>query len=191
METIDFGPSTTTMRDLVASVRDDQLGWATPCASYSVGDLVEHIGGLAVAFTGAARKEPVPGSEDGGVGDAARLGPAWRERIDADLVALADAWRDAGAYGGTTMAGPIEMPAPEAAAVALDELVVHGWDLATALDLPFTARPEDVATCLGFAESFSTPEAAEVRGDAFGEVLEVPADAPPLTRLLALLGRRG
>lgn len=63
-------------------------------------------------------------------------------------------------------------------------------DLARALGQPFTAREEDVAACLGFAEAFSTPETAEMRGDAFGEVLAVREDASALERLLGLMGRR-
>ncbi|GAA1516655.1 TIGR03086 family metal-binding protein [Nocardioides humi] len=190
MDPLDLGPATTTLRALVASVPDDRLTASTPCTEYSVGDLVDHIGGLAVAFTGAARKEQVPGSEQGGTGDASRLEPGWRDRIDRSLVELAEAWRDPAAYEGETVAGPVEMSGAEAAAVALNEVVVHGWDLATALERPYAARDEDVAACLAFAEPFSTPEAAEFRGDAFGTVLPVAADAQPLVRLLALLGRR-
>lgn len=191
METIDFGPATTTMRRLVRGVTDDQLDLPTPCEKYAVGDLVEHIGGLTLAFTGAARKEPVPGAENGGSGDARRLEPGWRDRIDRDLAALVDAWRDPAAYEGMTMAGPVEMPGPDAAAVALDEIVVHGWDLAAATRQEFTVTDADLEVCLGFARAFSTPETADTRGDAFGEVLDVPDDAPALTRLLGMLGRRG
>lgn len=189
MDSIDFGPATATLRDLVASVTDDQLGAPTPCPDYTVGDLVEHVGGLAIAFAGAARKQPVPGSEQGGSGDASRLEPGWRARIGADLADLAVAWSDPAAYDGETLAGPIPMSGAEAAAVALDEVVVHGWDLATALGRPFVVRDEDVAFCLSFAEPFSTPEAVAMRAPAFGPVVPVPADAPPLTRLLGLLGR--
>ena len=189
MDPIDFTPATATLRDLVASVTDEQLTAPTPCPDYTVGDLVEHIGGLAAAFAGAARKQPVPGSEQGGTGDASRLEPGWRARIDDHLADLAAAWSDPAAYDGETMAGPIPMSGAEAAAVALDEVVVHGWDLATALGRPFAVREEDVAFCLSFAEPFSTPEAVAMRAPAFGPVVPVPADAAPLTRLLGLLGR--
>lgn len=191
MSTLDLGPATATLADLVGAVRDDQLTSPTPCSDYTVGDLVDHLGGLAVAFTGAARKEQVPGAEQGGTGDASRLEPGWRDRIAADLAELAHAWRDPAAYDGMTVAGPVEMPGEIAAAVALNEVVVHGWDLATALGAPFAATDADVQACLSFARPFSTPEAAAGRGDAFGEVLPVPAGATPLVELLALLGRRG
>ncbi len=179
------------MRALVASVTDEQLSLPTPCTAYTVGDLVEHVGGLAVAFTGAARKQPVPGADQGGSGDASRLEAGWRDRIDADLVELAVAWRDPSAYDGMTAAGGIDLPGEIAASVALNEVVVHGWDLATALGQPFTATDVDVAGCMAFAEPFSTPETADQRGDAFGPVLPVADDAAPLTRLLAMMGRQG
>lgn len=189
MDTIDFGPSTTTMSRLVRGVTDEQLTSPTPCTKYTVADLVDHIGGLTLAFTGAATKTPVPGAENGGTGDGSRLEEGWRTRIAADLEVLAAAWRDPAAYDGTTMAGPIEMSGPEAAAVALNEVVVHGWDLAQATGQPFAADEASLETCLGFAQAFSTPETEELRGDAFGPVIDVPADAPALDRLLGLMGR--
>jgi uncharacterized protein (TIGR03086 family) len=190
MASIDFVPATATMRELVASLTDEDLTARTPCDRYAVGDLVEHIGGLASAFAGAARKQPTPGSEEGGSGDASRLEPGWRDRIDHDLADLAEAWRDPAAYEGETAAGGIEMPGPIAASVALNEIVVHGWDLATALGRPFEARDEDVAACMAFAEPFSVPESADQRGDAFGPVLPVSDDASPLEKLLGMMGRK-
>jgi uncharacterized protein (TIGR03086 family) len=190
MDIIDFGPATTSLRELVASVTDDQLSGSTPCPDYTVGDLVEHVGGLAIAFAGAARKQPTPGSEQGGSGDASRLEPGWRERIDRGLADLAEAWRDPAAYDGETAAGGVSMPGAIAASVALNEVVVHGWDLAIALGRPFAVRDEDVAACMAFAEPFSTPESADQRGDAFGPVVPVSDDAPPFERLLGMMGRK-
>ncbi len=190
MDTIDFTPATATLRDLAASVTDEQLTAPTPCTDYTVGDLLDHIGGLAAAFAGAARKEPVPGSERGGSGDGSRLEPGWRERIDGHLADLAEAWRDPAAYEGDTQAGGVHLPGAIAASVALNEVVIHGWDLATGLGRPFTARDEDVAACMAFAEPFSTPESAADRGDAFGPVVPVSDDAPALERLLGMMGRK-
>jgi uncharacterized protein (TIGR03086 family) len=189
METFDFGPATTTMSRLVRGVTDDQLTSPTPCPKYTVADLVDHIGGLTTAFTGAATKTPVPGADSGGTGDGSRLEEGWRDRIAGDLERLAEAWREPAAYDGDTMAGPIEMPAPDAAAVALNEVVVHGWDLARATGQPFEVDDVALRVCTGFAEAFSTPETEAMRGDAFGTVIPVPDDAPPLDRLLGLMGR--
>ena len=61
MDTLEFGPATHALAGVVAGVRDDQLGDPTPCPAYTVGDLVDHIGGLTIAFTAAARKERLEG----------------------------------------------------------------------------------------------------------------------------------
>ncbi len=53
----DLGPAARRLADLVAHVKDDDLGRPTPCPAYSLGDLIEHVGGVALAFTAAARKE--------------------------------------------------------------------------------------------------------------------------------------
>jgi uncharacterized protein (TIGR03086 family) len=190
MDLIDFGPATATMRRLVLGTREDQLGDPTPCSDYTVGDLVQHIGGLTLAFTGAAHKQPVPGAEQGGTGDASKLETGWRLLIARDLEVLTESWRNPAAYHGSTMAGPVELPGAEAAVVALNETVVHGWDLAAATGQRYAVDPTSLAICTDFARAFSTPENAAMRGDAFGAVIEVPEDAPALTRLLGMMGRR-
>lgn len=177
------------MTRLVTGVRDEQLTDPTPCTKYTVGDLADHIGGLALAFTAAARKEVLPGSEGGGSGDSTRLEDGWRDRVAADLAALAAAWADPASYDGEATAGGVTMPAPAMAQVALNEVVVHGWDLARATGQDFEVRDADVAACLAFAEPFSQPGTEAMRGDAFGPVVPVPDDADDLTRLLGYMGR--
>src|SRR4051812_4866766 len=105
MGTLDFGPATTAVAGLVAGVRDDQLGDPTPCPAYTVGDLLDHLHGLCLAFTSAARKDGVPGEPSA---DGSRLPAHWRASIAARLDDLASAWQDPSAYSGLTMAGPIE-----------------------------------------------------------------------------------
>lgn len=190
MELIDFGPATATMRRLVLGTSEDRLTDPTPCPDYTVGDLVQHIGGLTLAFTGAAHKQPVPGGDEGGSGNASLLETGWRLLIARDLEILADSWQNPAAYDGRTRAGGVDLAGAEAAVVALNELVVHGWDLAVATGQRYHPDPTSVAICTGFAEAFSTPETADQRGDAFGPVIEVPDDAPPLDRLLGLMGRK-
>jgi len=173
------------MARLVTGVTDDQLTAPTPCPAYSVADLVDHIGGLAFAFTASARKGDVPG--EGGTGDGSRLEDGWRERIAAQLAELAEAWRDPAAYDGMTKAGPIQMPAEVAALVALDEVVVHGWDLARSTGQGFEADEVAATACLGFAESFEASSSDE--GGPFGPPVPVPADADVLDRLIGATGR--
>ncbi len=190
MDTLDLGPATRTMIRLITGVRDDQLGAATPCPAYTVGDLADHIGGLAVAFTAAARKEGMDASASGPSADATRLEEGWRERIAADLDLLAEAWQHPAAYAGIASAGGVDMPGPVAAMVALNEVVLHGWDLARATGQEFSVREQDVATCLAFVEPTTLAGNEDSRDGLFGPVVSVPDDAPALDRLLGAAGRQ-
>ena len=156
-DTLDFGPTTHVLADLVRGVRDDQLGDPTPCPDYTVADLLDHIGGLALAFTLSARKEDIPGGGNPSA-DGSKLEEGWRDRIAAQLAELGEAWSDPAAYEGMTQAGPIEMPAEIAALVAIDEVTVHAWDLAVATGQAYDADPAAVEAAHGFAASFEPPE---------------------------------
>jgi uncharacterized protein (TIGR03086 family) len=185
---LDFGPATQRMAQLIAAVPADRLDARTPCDDYSLGDLIDHVGGLTVAFTRAATKDlGEAGSPP--LGDASRLGDDWKARITADLDRLAEAWRGPDAWTGMTRAGGIDMPGDVAAFVAIDELLVHGWDVAKASGQPFDADADSITAALSFVEQFSGPDDAESRGDAFGPVIHVPDDAPRLDRLIGLTGR--
>jgi uncharacterized protein (TIGR03086 family) len=187
MTALDLGPATRATAALVAGVRDDQLDAPTPCPAYSVGDLLDHLGGLSVAFTEAALKDTPEGGHEPSA-DGSRLEPGFRDRIGAALSGLAEAWRAPGAFDGMTMAGPVELPADVAALVALNEVVVHGWDLARATSQPYEPDAASVQACLDFATSFEAPDEAD--GGPFGPPVDVPSDAPVLDRLAGATGRR-
>src|SRR5712691_6290588 len=102
MDIVNLGPAAQRLAGLVAGVSDDELGQPTPCPAYTLGDLIDHVGGLALAFTAAARKESSALTEQTPSGDASRLGDDWRTRIPRDLAALAQAWREPEAWTGMT-----------------------------------------------------------------------------------------
>ncbi|HTW14684.1 MAG TPA: TIGR03086 family metal-binding protein [Nocardioides sp.] len=191
MEILDLRPACTTLARVVGSIRDDQLAGPTPCPAYTVADLVDHVLGLALAFTAAARKEELAGPADPS-GDGTRLPDGWRDLAAERLDALATAWADPAAYDGLTTAGGVELPGGVTALVALDEVVVHGWDLARATGQEYDADPDAVAACLEFAASFEPP-ADDTGGAAdtglFGPPVPVPDDAPVLDRLVGATGR--
>lgn len=182
-ELVEFGPSAAALAAVVAGIADRDLDGPTPCPAYSVADLVDHVAGLTVVFTAAARKQPLAASAPSA--DGRRLRPGWREQIGADLDRLAQSWRDPASHEGVAMAGPVEMPAPVVALVALDEIVVHAWDLGRATGTPYTADPTAVAAAAAWVESF--PAARD--GALFGPLVAVPTAATPLDRLIALTGR--
>jgi uncharacterized protein (TIGR03086 family) len=89
-----------------------------------------------------------------------------------------------------TKAGGIDLPADVAGMVALNELVIHGWDVARANGQPFNCDTQTLEACLALladrAEAGQEPGGDD---DPFGPVVAVPADAPLLDRLIGLSGR--
>jgi uncharacterized protein (TIGR03086 family) len=189
MAQLDLTPATQQLRSLVADIGDEQLTAPTPCPDYSLGDLLEHVGGLAQAFTAAAQKEGGELGAQAPSGDASRLGANWRTRIPRDLAALADAWREPAAWAGMTQAGGLELPGEVAGLVALDEIVVHGWDIARATGQPFGVDPPLLEAVHSFVAPFSEPGHEAEREGLFGPVVPVPQDAPLLDRVLGMAGR--
>lgn len=180
----DLVPAARQMGALVGTVTDDQLTRPTPCPDLRVGDLIDHIGMFAVRFAESARKDTGDRSVPPRA-DLANLGADWRDRIPRDLVAMATAWGEPDAWTGATVAGNIEMPAEVVGLVVLDELVVHGWDLAAATQQPFAPEPEAIEGALAFASTFG----AERDGSLFGPIVPVDEASPPIDRLLGITGR--
>ena len=133
----DLEPASCRLAALLPGVPDSALDAPTPCADTTVAALLDHIMGLAEGLRASARKEPT----EAPVASAEHLDPRWRELLPPRLDALVAAWREPGAGEGTTTAGGIELPAAEVAAVTLDELVIHGWDLARATGQPYEPDP--------------------------------------------------
>jgi uncharacterized protein (TIGR03086 family) len=183
-KTLDMGRAADEVARVVAGIRDDQLADRTPCEETSVAAMLDHLVGLTLAFRCAAEKSPLPGPAPA---SADALVDDWRTRLPEQLSALAEAWRSPSAWEGVASAGGVEMPAPAMAAVALDELVVHGWDLAAATGQPYSVSDEDAEACTSFAAAVG--ESPEERTGLYGPRVPVPADAPVFDRLLGLTGR--
>jgi uncharacterized protein (TIGR03086 family) len=186
--TIDLTPAARRMAELVRNVGDDQLGAATPCPAYTLGDLLDHVNGLSFAFASAAHKDLEVGSQQPSA-DASRLGDGWRDRISGLLDDLAAAWKDPEAWTGMTRAGGVDLPGEIAGLVALDELVLHGWDVAMASGQPYDVDAASLEATWGFVAQFSGPGHDDDRRGLFGPEIDMPADAPRFDRLLGMSGR--
>jgi uncharacterized protein (TIGR03086 family) len=88
-----------------------------------------------------------------------------------------------------TKAGGVDLPGEVAGLVALDEIVVHGWDVARATGQAYDCDAPSLEGVLGFVSQFSGPGQEEARAGLFGPVVEVPDDAPLLDRVIGLTGR--
>lgn len=179
----DLGPAASAVAALLDGVSDADLDRPTPC-DYPVAALLDHFVLLTAAFTDTARKAdgrtgspPVPA--------AAHLDPQWRTVLPQQLDGLVAAWRQPSAWEGMGTAGGVTMPADVMAVVALDELVLHGWDLARATGQPFEPDPTSVEIVHGFTAQFGESGAEGL----FGPTVPVAPDAPLFDRALGNAGR--
>jgi uncharacterized protein (TIGR03086 family) len=147
----------------------------TPCAKYTVHDLVVHLSGSIVGIGGAAGAAITP-----------QEGTA-PEQIIADAAQAAlEAWRRRG-LEGTVALGPGEMPAEMAAGILTMEFLVHAWDFSQALGRTLPADDALADFALGLARGLIAPAMRD--GDNFAAEVLVGPDADALSRLAAFTGR--
>jgi uncharacterized protein (TIGR03086 family) len=190
---LDLAPAAREVSRLLDGVTDAQLTDPTPCPDTPVAAMLDHLMGLSLVFTWAARKTTAAegGSDRPGRGkaNAEHLDPNWRTLLPERLDALAESWRDPAAWEGMTEAGGATMPAEVTGVVALDELVLHGWDLARATGQQFACDPASTTAVLSFTSASAEPERAAGREGLFGPVIEVSEDASAFDRALGFAGR--
>ncbi|MFE7136202.1 TIGR03086 family metal-binding protein [Streptomyces sp. NPDC057644] len=184
---LDLEPAARRIAGLLGSVDDGRLDGPTPCPDYAVRELLGHLTGLATAFRDAARKDLGPTTATSPDASLPVLDDDWRAVLPRRLEEVAAAWRSPGAWIGMTRAGGVELPGEVAGAVALNELVVHGWDLARATGQPYTAGEAELRSC----EALLAPDEDDPdRGGIFAPPVPVPDGAPLLDRVIGLSGRR-
>lgn len=181
---IDLSESCRRTTEVLANVSDDQLDAPTPCTDMTLREMVAHIGALSVAFAAAARKDLGP-LTDTPPEDVVGLEPNWRTTYPAGLAGLAQAWRLPDAWTGMTRAGGIDLPGEVAGAVALTEVVIHGWDVARATGQPYDVDAATAQACLTHLTQFDPSGTAGL----FGPAVAVSANAPVIDRIIGMSGR--
>ncbi|MFI0368234.1 TIGR03086 family metal-binding protein [Actinomadura sp. 1N219] len=188
--TTDFRPLDRRASELylstVAQVKPDALTLPTPCPDWTLHGLLRHQVSQDEGFAAASR------------GDGARLS-AWRggdlgddphaaSRTSADLVtrAFADLALDAELVLPEIRDGGA-FPAALAISFHFVDLVVHAWDVAATVNVPWEPAEDLVTASLKVAAI--VPDDGRAPGEAFAPKLDSPPDAPPKDRLLTLLGR--
>jgi uncharacterized protein (TIGR03086 family) len=168
---------------IVAGIPDHLRGAPTPCETFDAEHLTAHlINGLRwyahLPAGGATNPTGAPDPDLSGV----PLGPAFDEVAAATRAAWQAAELDAVydmPFGPVTGAGMTMF--------MIIEVLGHGWDLAVATGQPADAGPELATGALVVARQLGT----SLRGDGMlAAPLPVAADAPPMDRLVAYLGRR-
>jgi uncharacterized protein (TIGR03086 family) len=173
--------------ELVAAVSGEQWDLPTPCADWTVRQLVDHLVGGNRMSTRVLRGEPLPPLDELGRRSHDELGndPARAYRTSAD--ALLEAIRAPEVLERTHTFPVGTLPGPAVVHLRTVETLVHGWDLARATSHP-VPFPDDLAEQeLTFSRDLlgRLPEGRR----PFAPSRPVADDAPAIDRLAALLGR--
>lgn len=173
---------------MIAQVRPDQLDLDTPCTDYDVRRLLGHIvAGLrrseTVARGGNALDVPMT------VEDVADDG--WLSAYREQRRTTEAAWSDDDLLDRQMQVPWGTVPGRGAVAGYVQEVTMHGWDLAKAVGLPTEMDQELGQVVLDMARRFVPPEPRAGRGGPvpFGPVVEVPPDAGVYAQLAGHLGR--
>lgn len=171
---------------VIERIQPEQLDNPTPCESWTVRDLLDHLltdlemFGQQAAF-GNPSVVPTP-----------KLGGDWLRQFRIGSDVLIDHWRQAGDLSGTMeLPGIGEVPKSFPINQQLAEFSVHTWDLANATGQS-TQLDEDVAEAgLSCVSAMLRPDfrGAEADGKFFGPEQPVSANAPAVDRLAAFVGR--
>ncbi len=171
-------------RGVLVNVTPDQLGQPTPCASWDVAELINHIvGGQHFFLAGLEGKPPSGEQPDFAAGDFVA---AFDEASSACLAGF----QAEGVMEKTYKLPFGEMPGAAFMGLATTDTFQHAWDLAKATGQSTDLAPELAGALLAqsqqsIQESFRGPE-----GHApFGPEQPAPADAAPADQLAAFLGR--
>ncbi|MEN0139215.1 MAG: TIGR03086 family metal-binding protein [Rhodococcus sp. (in: high G+C Gram-positive bacteria)] len=174
--------------EIVSHVRSRDLQRATPCAQWTLGELlahmtVQHLGFAAAAAGGGpglSRWRPHPSAD-----------PVAAYRAAADTVVEAFARDGVGERRFWLPEISTEFPFPAATAVGFHFLdyVVHSWDVARSLGLDFAPESAIVDAVLPLARR--VPDGADRlrAGAAFAPGLTAGADSADFGAVLSLLGR--
>lgn len=169
----------------VHAVRTDQWRAPTPCAEWSVRDLVQHLVveqlWVPPLVRDGATMEDVGDSFEGDM-----LGPDPVASWDTAAEAARGAFGEPGAPNRTVHLSYGDTPARDYCAQMITDLVVHAWDLSRAIGAD-ERLPDDLVTT---AVREVQPYADELsKSGLFAPAVQPPAGADEQTRLLCLLGR--
>ncbi len=171
--------------EVLTKVDDEQLELATPCTDWDVQALISHVvlGDASVPLLFAG--EPL---DDKVAVDVSILGPnpvaTWRGTALAAIEAL----RAPGAMEATVQHPTGPQTGAAVARFRLVDVLTHTWDLAEATGIEVEI-PEELADAV---LDFLLPMFDGLRdSQQFGDSIAPPEGAPPVQRMLGLLGRRG
>ncbi len=167
---------------VIVDIDPRNLALPTPCAHWDVRSTLDHLIGASWMFA-LVNQGQAAGEDAGGIADEDPVAA-----LSNAAAANTASWRAPGAFDGERTFPFGTFPAVAAAMMNLSEVVVHTWDIATALRTDATIDP-NIATMLDDFYGSISLDPYRAHG-AFGPEILVSPDAAPAERLLARLGRQ-
>jgi uncharacterized protein (TIGR03086 family) len=168
----------------------EDLNRPTPCAGWSLGELLGHMTAQHYGWTAAAVGhgadlsvwQPGPPVADP-IGEYAEASRRVLEAFGADGVLDRE-------FALAEISPVLRFPAAQAISFHFIDYLVHGWDMARSLGLAYQPEPDLLAAALPVALAVPGGEARKRDGAAFAPGVAVPAQAGLLDQIVATLGRR-
>lgn len=180
--------------DVVAEVTVDDLGRPTPCAGWTLADLLAHMTVQHHGFAAAARGA----GADLEIWKVKPLGndavPLYSKAAEEVLAAFAE---DGVLERGFTLPefappepdGKPVFPAPRAIGFHFIDYLVHAWDVARSIGVDYRPEPDLVEAAWPIALAVPDDERRTRPGAAFQPGLPVDGTTSRFDRVLAVLGR--
>jgi uncharacterized protein (TIGR03086 family) len=190
---------------ILAGVLAADLGLATPCRSWTVKDVVNHIIGSAAWYAGLAEEGAIADTDEAGDavgddqagGDAAGGGETDHTLGDFHATFQREADRLVAAFSAPGAMDKIMempfggMPGSVCVWIAAGDIFTHGWDLAKATGQPSDLDPELAVKLLAQVEKLLPDALRGPEGEApFGPKVQVAGSASAADRLAAFEGRQ-
>jgi uncharacterized protein (TIGR03086 family) len=175
-------------RGVLATVTPEQLeGIETPCASWSVKELVDHVVNGTTWFAVTAETGATPD------GDAypAFTADTLVEVFDAGSARAVRAFAADGAMERIMHLPFGDLPGAAFVYIACGDTFTHGWDLARATGQSTDLDPETATQLLEIVRPMLPDALRGEEGQApFGPIQEAPAGATAADKVAAFMGRR-
>jgi uncharacterized protein (TIGR03086 family) len=171
---------------LVASISEADLGRPTPCADWDLRTLLAHMTaqhrGFAAAAVGRGADEAVwrPDPQDPISGYA-------RSAADVITAFAPDEVLDRPFL--IPEAGDRPLPGRMVIGFHLVDYVVHGWDVAAAMGLPWELPADVLEAALPIVRAVPDGDERKLPGAAFAPAVRASGATTPMDEILTLLGR--
>ena len=172
---------------LVDGTRPDQLDNPTPCADFKVRDLINHVASGATMFAIAFDQGSVPDEELGLLfGDV--LGDDYKGVLAAAMDKAATAFTRPGALEGDVVLPFGEFAREDALGLAVFDVMVHAWDLASSTGQELRLTDEDALIGLELARMHIVDAMRD--GNTFADIVIIDEESGSWAELLAFTGRQ-